>query len=54
MADTKIVRVSKEAHDTLRFLAYKQNKPITTIVDELLEGKGPTIAEKLRIELNQS
>lgn len=45
---TTTIRISKEAHETLRFLSFKQNKSITTIIDELLDGKADmTIVEKL-------
>ena len=45
---TKIVRVSKKSYEDLRFLSFKQNKSMTKIIDELLDGKvDMTIVEKL-------
>jgi len=46
--ESKLIRVSKESHETLRFLAYKNNESITSIIDRLLEGKvNLTMVEKI-------
>lgn len=34
---TTLIRISAKAHQVLRYLAYKQNKRIIKIIDELLK-----------------
>ena len=44
----KTIRISEEAYQTLRFLAFKNNETIVSVTNRLLEGKANmTIVEKL-------
>lgn len=45
---TTTVRINKDSHDILRFMAYKQNRKIIDIIDDLLKDKEkPSISDKV-------
>lgn len=46
--DTTTVRISKNAHDILRYNAYKQNRKMIDIVDDLADKlEKPSVSDKV-------
>mgnify|MGYP001611740476 CR=1 FL=1 len=50
---TTTIRISRATHDKLRLAAYRSNRRITDIIDELTASfEEPSISEKISRELN--
>jgi len=45
---TTTIRISRATHEKLRLAAYKQNRRITEIIDELVSGfEEPSMSDKI-------
>ena len=48
MKQSNVIRISKDAHDILRYNSYKENKRITDIIDDLVKDlPKPSLSDKI-------
>lgn len=54
MTPSTLIRISKEAHDKLRLAAYRSNRRIIHIVDELVKDlEQPSMSDKISSMLKE-